>query len=159
MSNYYLEDKDAFRVTGIGTELTAHYTDFTEIQKQKTNFWDKVNQGGTINDLLSISTNKFLFVVNEAYDNKMMHYVGVETEKDLTNATRIIEFPAGKYVVVEGYAEESEALNDYLTNTTFGEILGQITDYAYVGGPNAVVQMGLRDGKYFGQMWIPVVAQ
>lgn len=159
MSNYYLEDKEAFTVASIGTELTADYTDFMEIQKQKTDFWKKVNQDGTVKDLLAKSENGFLFVVNEAVDNKMMHYVGVETDKEVANATRLIEFPAGKYVIVEGQAEEAEALNDYLTNTTFGEVLGEIADYAYVGGPNAAVQMELKDGKYIGQMWIPVVAQ
>lgn len=159
MSNYYLEDKEAFTVASIGTELTADYTDFMEIQKQKTDFWKKVNQDGTVKDLLAKSENGFLFVVNEAVDNKMMHYVGVETDKEVANATRLIEFPAGKYVIVEGQAEEAEALNDYLTNTTFGEVLGEIADYAYVGGSNAAVQMELKDGKYIGQMWIPVVAQ
>lgn len=38
MSNYYLEDKEAFTVAGIGVELTANYTDFAEIQKQNLNF-------------------------------------------------------------------------------------------------------------------------
>lgn len=159
MSNYYLEDKEAFTVAGIGVELTANYTDFAEIQKQKSEFWETVNQNGTVKDLLGKSDNGYLFVVNEAYDNKMMHYVGVETDQEVANATRLIEFPAGKYVIVESQAEEAEALNDYLTNTTFGEVLGQISDYAYVGGPNAAVQMALKDGKYVGQMWIPVVAQ
>lgn len=159
MTKYYLEDKEAFNVAGIGTELTADYTDFMEIQKQKSAFWADVHQNGTVKELLDESKNGFLFVVNEAVDNKMMHYVGVEKDKALDNITRLIEFPAGKYLIVEGEAEEAEALNDVLTGATFGEVLSQISDYAYVGGPNAAVQLEKKDGKYIGQMWVPVVAQ
>ncbi|MCG4308347.1 transcriptional regulator, partial [Enterococcus lactis] len=36
-------------------------------------------------------------------------------------------------------------------------VLREVEDYAYVGGPNAVVEMGVADGKYIGEIWIPVV--
>lgn len=41
-----------------------------------------------------------------------MHYVGVETNQEVPNVMRLIQFPASKYVIVEGQAEEAEALND-----------------------------------------------
>lgn len=69
------------------------------------------------------------------------------------------KFPAGKNGIVEGQSEEAEASNDYQTNTTFGEVLGQIADFTYVGGPNAAVQIPFKDSEYIGQMRIPVVAQ
>ncbi|HAV0105915.1 TPA: transcriptional regulator, partial [Enterococcus faecium] len=49
-----------------------------------------------------------------------------------------------------------ELRND-LTNTAFGHVLREVEDYAYVGGPNAVVEMGVTNGKYMGEIWIPVV--
>jgi hypothetical protein len=44
-----------------------------------------------------------------------------------------------------------------LTSIAFGQVLPAADNYAYVGGPNATVEMGQRDGFVYGEMWIPVV--
>lgn len=51
----------------------------------------------------------------------------------------------------------SEELNNKLTGLAFGQALPEAKNYAYVGAPNAVVEMGQRNGLVFGEMWIPVV--
>ena len=157
MANYTLEEKDSFTVLGFGTELTSDYTDYAGINKEKADFWQAVNQDGRLDKLKTVATNDYIFVVNEAVNNKMMHYAGVMTEETLPEATRLIEFPKGEYIVVKGEANTEEELSNKLTGIAFGQVLMEVTDVSYVGGPNAAVVMGQQDGLVYGEMWIPVV--
>lgn len=157
MTNYTLEEKDSFVVLGFGTELKRDYTDYMGIKKEKAAFWKKVNEDGTLDTLKSVAENDFIFIVNEAVNNKMMHYAGVMTKETLADATRVIQFPKGEYLAVKGEEETAEALHETLTGKAFGEALPEAQDVAYVGGPNTSIEMGQRDGKVFGEMWIPVV--
>ncbi|WP_152657569.1 GyrI-like domain-containing protein [Oceanobacillus sp. CFH 90083] len=157
MANYTLEEKDSFVVLGFGTELKSDYTDYMGINKEKADFWNKVNEDGTLDKLKTVAENDYIFIVNEAVNNKMMHYAGVMTKETLPDATRVIQFPKGEYVVVKGEAETAEALHETLTGMAFGEALIEAQEVEYVGGPNTSIEMGQRDGKVFGEMWIPVV--
>ncbi|WP_151733427.1 GyrI-like domain-containing protein [Paenibacillus tengchongensis] len=157
MANYTLEEKDAFTVLGIGTELESEYTDYSGINKEKEDFWSAVRQDGRLATLQAIAANDYIFTVNEAVNNKMMHYAGVLTEATIPEATRVIHFPKGSYLVVQGEGKTSQELSNTLTGIAFGQVLTGATDFAYVGGPNAAVEMGQRDGVFFGEMWIPVV--
>ncbi|MFD0715635.1 GyrI-like domain-containing protein [Paenibacillus sp. GCM10027626] len=157
MANYTLEEKDSFIVLGIGTELKSDYTDYAGINKEKADFWEAVKQDGTLDTLKAIASNDYIFAVNEAVNNKMMHYAGVMTEASLPEATRVIQFPKGKYLVVKGEGRTSDELSNKLAGIAFGQALAEVQDFAYVGGPNAAVEMGQRDGMVFGEMWIPVV--
>ncbi|MBJ9990854.1 MULTISPECIES: GyrI-like domain-containing protein [Paenibacillus] len=157
MAQYTLEEKDSFIVLGIGTELKSDYTDYAGINKEKAEFWSTVEEDGRLNTLKSIAANDFIFAVNEAVNNKMMYYAGVMTDASLPEATRMIQFPQGEYLVVKGEAPTSNDLSNQLAGVAFGQVLPEAKDYAYVGGPNATVEMGQRDGVVFGEMWIPVV--
>ncbi|GLC90054.1 transcriptional regulator [Lysinibacillus piscis] len=157
MSNYILEEKEGFTVLGIGVELKSDYTDFVGINKEKSDFWQAIQENGQLDTLKNLATNDYIFAVNEAVNNKMMHYAGVMTTATLPEATRIIQFPKGKYLVVKGEANTAEELSNQLTGIAFGQALAEVTDYAYVGGPNTTVEMGERNGLVFGEMWIPVV--
>lgn len=157
MANYTIEEKDSFNVLGFGTELKSDYTDYVGINKEKADFWHAVTQDGRLDALKALAANDYIFVVNEAVNNKMMHYAGVMTEQTLPEATRVIQFPKGEYVVVKGEAQTAEELSNTLTGMAFGQALPEAKDYAYVGGPNAAVVMGQRDGLVYGEMWIPVV--
>ncbi|MCG7336147.1 GyrI-like domain-containing protein [Sporosarcina sp. ACRSM] len=157
MADYTIEEKDGFTVLGFGTELKSDYTDFAGITKEKADFWQSASQDGTLDRLKAVATNDYIFAVNEAVNNKMMHYAGVMTEETLPDATRIIQFPKGEYVIVKGKAKTAEELSNKLTGIAFGQVLPEATNVAYVGGPNATVEMGQRDGLVFGEMWIPVV--
>lgn len=157
MANYTLEEKESFTVLGIGTELKSDYTDYTGINKEKLDFWRAVKQDGRLDTLKAIATNDYIFTVNEAVNNKMMHYVGVMTDGTLPEASRVIQFPKGEYLVVKGEAETADMLSNMLTGIAFGQVLPEAKSFAYVGGPNATVEMGQRNGLAFGEMWIPVV--
>ncbi len=87
----------------------------------------------------------------------MMHYAGVMTDETLPEATRVIEFPKGEYVVVKAEAITADELSQTLTGLAFGQVLPELKDVTYVGGPNATVEMGQQNGFVYGEMWIPVV--
>lgn len=157
MTNFTLEEKDSFTVLGFGTELKSHYTDYAGISKEKSDFWVAINQDGRLDTLKSVASNDYIFAVNEAVNNKMMHYAGVMSDKSLPESDRVIQFPKGEYLVVKGEGNTSEELSNMLTGIAFGQVLPEANDFAYVGGPNASVEMGQRDGLVFGEMWIPVV--
>lgn len=157
LENYSLEEKDRFTVLGLGTELQSDYTDFAGISKEKSDFWLAVKEDGRLDTLKAISTNDYIFAVNEAVNNKMMHYAGVMTEATVSEESRIIEFPKGEYLVVKGEGQTAEELSNKLSGIAFGQVLPEANNFAYVGGPNATVEMGQRNGYVFGEMWIPVV--
>ncbi len=157
MANYTLEEKDSFTVLGIGIELKSDYTDYAGINKEKAAFWQAVKQDGTLDTLKAIAENDYIFAVNEAVNNKMMHYAGVMSEASLPEATRVIQFPKGEYLVVKGEGKTADELNNTLAGIAFGQALPEAKDFAYVGGPNTSVVMGQRNGLVFGEMWIPVV--
>ncbi|MBO1514922.1 GyrI-like domain-containing protein [Metabacillus bambusae] len=158
MADYILEEKDSFTVLGLGTELKSDYTDFVGITKEKSDFWQAVKQDGRLDTLKTLAANDYIFAVNEAVNNKMMHYAGVMTEATLPEEeSRVIQFPKGEYLVVKGEARTADELSNKLTGIAFGQVLPEAKNFAYVGGPNATVEMGQQNGLVFGEMWIPVV--
>ncbi|MCF2944474.1 GyrI-like domain-containing protein [Paenibacillus tarimensis] len=157
MTSYTLEEKDGFTVIGIGTELKSDYTDYAGINKEKEKFWRAVEQDGTLDALKAVAANDYIFAVSEAVNQKMMYYAGVMTEASIPGEHRVIQFPKGPYLVVKGEGKTAEELSNKLTGIAFGQVLPAAENFAYVGGPNAAVEMGLRDGIVFGEMWIPVV--
>ncbi|MFS0559387.1 GyrI-like domain-containing protein [Terribacillus sp. 179-K 1B1 HS] len=157
MKNYILEEKDSFTVLGIGTELKSDYTDYAGINKEKLDFWEAVKEDGRLDTLKAIATNDYIFAVNEAVNDKMMYYAGVMTEASISEESRVIQFPKGEYLVVKGDGQTADELSNKLTGIAFGQVLPEAKNFAYVGGPNATVEMGQRNGVVFGEMWIPVV--
>ncbi|MGE8081572.1 GyrI-like domain-containing protein [Peribacillus loiseleuriae] len=157
MTNYTLEEKDSFTVLGIETELKSNFTDFAGISNEKAAFWRAVKQDGRLDTLKAVATNDYIFAVNEAVNNKLMHYAGVMTEASVPEASRVIQFPKGEYLVVKGEEKTADELSNKLAGIVFGQILPETKNFAYVGGPNTMVEMGQRTGLVFGEMWIPVV--
>ena len=159
MAKYDFEDKEAFTVVGVGVELKSDYKDQAGLDKEKEDFFSRVMADGTVEKLREIAKNDFLFVINDASENKMMHYVGVLSDEKLPGASDLIQFPAGKYIAVPGEADSAYELADQLTKKSFGDVLVKEEKYAYVGGPNTAVIMGEAEGTYVGEMWIPVIEQ
>jgi predicted transcriptional regulator YdeE len=157
MADYTIEEKDSFTVIGLGTELKSHYTDFAGLNKEKSDFWQAISQDGRLDTLKTKATNDYIFAVNEAVNNKMLHYAGVMTEASTPEESRAIQFPKGEYLVVKGEGKTAGELNNKLAGLAFGQILPEAKNFAYVGGPNTTVMMGQQNGLVFGEMWIPVV--
>jgi len=158
MADYTLEEKDSFTVIGLGTELKSHYTDFAGLNKEKADFWQAASQDGRLETLKSLAVNDYIFAVNEAVNNKMMHYAGVMAEASAApEEARVIQFPKGEYLIVKGEGKTADELNNMLAGIAFGQVLPEAKDFAYVGGPNTAVEMGRQNGLVFGEMWVPVV--
>jgi predicted transcriptional regulator YdeE len=157
MADYTLEEKASFTVLGFGTELKSYYTDFAGLNKEKLDFWQTINQDGRLETLKTIATNDYIFAVNEAVNNRMMHYAGVMTEASALEEARTIQFPKGEYLVVKGEGKTANELENKLAGLAFGQVLPEAKNFAYVGGPNTTVLMGERNGLVFGEIWIPVV--
>ncbi|GFZ30197.1 transcriptional regulator [Clostridium zeae] len=157
MVDYTLEEKDSFIVLGIGTELKSNYTDFVGLNKEKSDFWQSISEDGRLDALKAIATNDYIFAVNEAVNNKMMHYAGVMSDAAAPEEARVIQFPKGHYLVVKGEGKTADELNNKLAGIAFGEVLPVVNNFAYVGGPNATVEIGQENGLILGEMWIPVV--
>ncbi|MCR8848485.1 GyrI-like domain-containing protein [Rossellomorea sp. SC111] len=159
MAEYRLVEKDSFIVIGLGTDLNSDYRDFEGLNKEKADFWQTVSEDGRLDTLKSMATNDYIFAVNEAVNHKMMHYAGVMADETspVPEDARVIQFPKGEYVVVEGEGKTAEELNNQVTAIAFGQVLPEAEHVAYVGAPNATVEMGRRNGMVFGEMWIPVV--
>jgi len=157
MADYTLEEKASFTVLGFGTELKSYYTDFVGLNKEKSDFWQTISQDGRLDTLKALATNHYIFAVNEAVNNKMMHYAGVMTEASVPVEARVIQFPKGEYLIVKGEGKTADELENKLAGLAFGEVLPEARNFAYVGGPNTTVEMGQRNNLVFGEMWIPVV--
>lgn len=157
MPDYLIEEKDSFTVLGFGTELRSDYTDIAGLSKEKLDFWKAVSQDGRLDNLKALATNDYIFAVNEAVNNKMMHYAGVLSEASAPEEARAIPFPKGEYLVVKGQGKTADELNIALSRIAFGQVLPEATNFAYVGGPNATVETGQQNGLILGEIWIPVV--
>lgn len=157
MADYTLEEKDSFTILGFGTELKSSFTDFAGLSKEKSDFWQAISQDGRLDTLKTIATNDYIFAVNEAVNNRLLHYAGVMTEALALEEARVIQFPKGEYLIVSGEGKSSEELSNKLASIAFGQVLPAAKNFAYVGGPNTTVNMGQRSGLVYGQIWIPVV--
>ena len=98
------------------------------LNKEKADFWQAVNQDGRLDTLKAIATNDYIFAVNEAVNNKMMHYAGVMTEESVPEEARVIQFPKGEYLVVKGEGNTADELSNKLTGIAFGQVLPEATE-------------------------------
>ncbi|TLS48541.1 AraC family transcriptional regulator [Paenibacillus antri] len=157
MATYMLEEKDSFIVAGIGTELKSDYTDYAGMNKEKETFWQTVRQDGRLDALKVVAANDYIFAVNELVNRKRMYYAGVLAGASVAEEYRSITFPKGPCLVIKGEGKTAEEMSSTLTGIAFGQVLPEADSFAYVGGPNATVEMGRRDGLVYGETWIPVV--
>lgn len=154
MADYTIETKAAFTVLGIGTVLTGG---FPEMGQQKTAFWQKVNAAHALDQLAGL--NDYPFAVNEAINGEFHYYAGREVAADTAAGAnqRLIAFPAGKYLVITAAAPDQMGLYNMLEGAAFGEVLPQLADYAYVGGPNTSYLTGTDANGVHGKMLVPLV--
>lgn len=158
MSDYTLEHKSSFSLVGYGFVIQSDFQNPQAVIAEKAEFWQVLKEDGRFEKLKQAAKNIREWSVNEVYQGKPWNYFAVEAKKSVTDVTRIIEFPESEYIVVSGYGA-GESLFDQLTYKAFGEILPTITDYAYIGGPNATYREAQADGNFYGEFWVPVVAK
>ena len=159
MTDFQLENKDAFTVIGFGT--TVQYGEgndkFAHIARQKSKLWQDVAQNGQLKQLEKLASDDRMLAVNEAVNQEMWYYAGVISAAKAPATARAINFPASQYLVVAGHAATPGELFGQLEGKVFGQILPNAKDFAYVGGPNAGVRNSVDADGVTGEMWVPVV--
>ncbi|WP_047999711.1 GyrI-like domain-containing protein [Lactiplantibacillus herbarum] len=158
MANYEIITKPTFTVLGIGTVLTG---DYQTLPAQKQSFWQQTTTNDQYTQLVTQAQNSLKFAVNEAVNGEMRYYAGVQVANSAisTGQLRAIVFPDSDYLVVRGQAATDLELFAQLEGATFGEVLPQLTDQAYVGGPNTTVITSHTADQVQGEMWVPVTAK
>ncbi|CAM3592944.1 GyrI-like domain-containing protein [Paenibacillus lupini] len=156
MTEYTIEHKKSFTLTAYGFSIQSNFQDMTALQKEKSEFWGRLKADGRFAKLKDAAKDEREWSVNEVYQGKPWNYFAVEAGKLVNDATRMIEFPESEYIVVAGNGDK-ETLFDQLTYLAFGEVLSTITDYAYIGGPNATYRKDNSNGTFYGEFWVPVV--
>ncbi|WP_165964872.1 effector binding domain-containing protein [Periweissella cryptocerci] len=155
MTDYTIETKAAFAVTAYGKALSMDKNPF-ELASEKAGLWQEIGADGRWDSLKATADNELEYGVNEAIDGQFYYYAGVQSNVTAPENTRVINFPAGEYLVIKATGTENEVWQQ-LDMAAFGEILPQANDFAYVGGPNANVQLSVADGVISGEKLIPII--
>ncbi|WP_252898945.1 effector binding domain-containing protein [Secundilactobacillus odoratitofui] len=114
---------------------------------------------GRLKQLTDLAPESNLFAINEAYQDEMWYYAGVKSDAEAPAGARSIAFPDAQYLVVTGTAATPGELFGRLEGEAFGQVLPSNDEYAYVGGPNASVELGTDADGVHGELWIPVQAK
>ncbi|HAT54382.1 MAG TPA: hypothetical protein DCW31_03930, partial [Lactobacillus sp.] len=92
--------KSAFSVLSLETQV---HGDDNEMPVQKRAFWQSVNNDGSFDALDKSAVNSYIFGTNEFVNDSANYDIGRQVDADTKaeqNGQRIINFPAGDYLVV-----------------------------------------------------------
>lgn len=151
MSDYEIQTKKAFTILAFGTGFPD---DYSKIPAAKDAWWQTIEADGRWEQLKKLAANDLEFAISEAINGEMCYYSGVESEIELpeSESVRMVQFPAGEYLVIAGSADNEKDLFNQLEGATFGNVLPKAIDFAYVGGPNTSVKMGETDSNVNGEI-------
>lgn len=158
---FSIQHKTAFNLIGFGRTVQYGTGDdkFTQIVRQKAELWADAEADGRLKQLTDLAPDSKLFAINEAYQDEMWYYAGVQSDAEAPAGARSIAFPDAQYLVVVGTAATPGELFGRLEGEAFGQVLPNNDDYAYVGGPNAAVELSTDADGVHGELWIPVQAK
>lgn len=157
MSNFKIDEKEAFRLLGFKTKLEGSDKIHSEIfSKQKTEFFKGIIQDGKMILLKPISECNYGYGAVTTDGRNTFYYAGVKTTQPLINGTEEVLFPEGKYLVLAGKGGLSRLAFDKLENQAFKEILTEEYDYEYNGDPIAEILLNGNPTDSEVEVWIPV---
>lgn len=158
MSNYRVEEKDAFRFIGypilLGGEAIIH-TDSYSIRK--TEFFKSVIQSGKLTLLRPLSESKYGYGVIAAKDSGTFYYAGIRTTQPPIDGTEEVLFPQSHYLILSGQGGLSRLAFDKLEDQAFTEVLTENFPYEYHGGPIAEILLNGNPADAEVEVWIPVI--
>ncbi|WP_313129833.1 GyrI-like domain-containing protein [Anaerocolumna sp.] len=157
MSNFKIEEKEAFRLLGFKTKLEGSEKIHSEIfSKQKTEFFMGIIQSGKMALLKPISECNYGYGAVTTDGRNTFYYAGVKTTQPLINGTEDVSFPEGKYLVLAGKGGLSRLAFDKLEDQAFKEILTVEYGYEYNGNPIAEILLNGNPTDSEVEVWIPV---
>ncbi|EOR25389.1 hypothetical protein A500_09990 [Clostridium sartagoforme AAU1] len=157
MSNYKIEQKDAFRLVGFKTKMEGSQKIHSEqFSSQKTEFFKGMLQNGNMSLLRPLAESKYGYAAVATDGNSTFYYAGVKTSQPAISEAEEVLFPEGKYLVLEGEGGLSRLAFDKLENRAFKEILIRNYDYEYSGNPIAEILLNGNPADCKVEVWIPV---
>ncbi|WP_309122251.1 effector binding domain-containing protein [Paenibacillus sp.] len=158
MSNYRVEEKDAFRFIGyptlLGEEAVIHADRYSV---PKTEFFKSVLQSGKMDLLRPLSESKYGYGVVAVKDGGTFYYAGIVTSQSPCDGTEEVLFPRSHYLILCGRGGLSRLAFDKLEDQAFAEILTGNSPYEYNGGPIAEVLLNGNPADAEVEVWVPVV--
>ncbi|WP_068613098.1 GyrI-like domain-containing protein [Paenibacillus tuaregi] len=158
MSNYRVEEKDAFRFIGfpalLNEEAVIHADNYSA---PKTEFFISAIQSGKLALLHPLAESKYGYGVVAAKDNGTFYYAGVLTTQPLVDGTEEVLFPQSHYLILSGQGGLSRLAFDKLEDQAFAEVLTGDFPYEYSGGPIAEVLLNGNPADAEAEVWIPVI--
>lgn len=157
MSNFKIDEKEAFHLVGFKTRLEGSEKIHSEIfSKQKTEFFKGIIQSGKMVLLKPISECNYGYGAVTTDGRNTFYYAGVKTAQPLINGTEEVLFPEGKYLVLVGKGGLSRLAFDKLEDQAFKEILTKEYEYEYNGDPIAEILLNGNPADSEVEVWIPV---
>lgn len=157
MSNFKIEQKDAFRLVGFKTKLEgSHEIHSEQFSSQKTEFFKGILQNGNMALLRPLAESKYGYAAVATDGNSTFYYAGVKTSQSSISEAEEVLFPEGKYLVLEGNGGLSRLAFDKLEDQAFKEILTKNSDYEYSGNPIAEILLNGNPADCEVEVWVPV---
>ncbi len=157
MSNYRIEEKDAFRLVGFKTELEGSEKIHSALfSGQKTEFFKGILQSGKMALLRPISESGYGYGAVATDGSGAFYYAGVKTTQPVIQGTEEVLFPEGKYLVLAGKGGLSRLAFDKLEDQAFKEILTKEYEYEYSGSPIAEILLNGNPADAEVEVWISV---
>lgn len=157
MSNFNIEQKDAFRLVGFKTKLDGsnkiHSEQYTN---QKTEFFKSILQNGNMALLRPLAEINYGYAAVTTDGNDTFYYAGVKTSQPVIDGAEEILFREGKYLVLKGKGGLSRLAFDKLEAQAFNEILLNDFNYEYSGNPIAEILLNGNPTDCEVEVWIPV---
>jgi len=157
MSNFKLEQKEAFRIVGFKTRLEGsvniHSASFSS---QKTEFFKNIIQSGKMALLQPISESKYGYGAVASDGSGTYYFAGVNTSQPAVEGTEEVLFPESEYLVLSGQGGLSRLAFDKLEDQAFHEVLTEDSDYEYSGHPVAEILLNGNPTDAEVEVWVPV---
>ncbi|WP_438432941.1 effector binding domain-containing protein [Gorillibacterium sp. sgz500922] len=157
MTNYRIEQKQAFRSIGFKTVLAEgtaiHDPRYSSL---KTAFFRSVLENGQIAGLRPYADSPYGFAAVTEENGQIIYCAGVLASQPEPEQASEVRFPAGDYLVLSGKGGLSRLAFDKLEDQAFGTLLAGDFDYAYSGAPIAEVLLNGNPTDAEVEVWIPV---
>ncbi len=157
MSNFRIEEKNAFRLVGYKTQLSEIDKIYNpQYSEPKTEFFKGLLQNGQMASLRPLAESKYGYAAVTLEDNKTFYYAGVNTKQPLIDGTNEVLFPKGEYLVLTKSGGLSRLSFDQLEEQAFLEILTEDSEFEYCGTPIAEILLNGNPMDCEVEVWIPV---
>ena len=157
MNNYTIETKSAFRIIGFRTALSdgkvvlaPHYSG------PKTAFFKSVIDSGQMAALRPLAEGPYRYAAVTVENGSVHYYAGVQSSQPLPEQADEALFPEGEYLVLSGSGGLSRLAFDKLEDQAFGEVLTDMSEWQYAGGPVAEILLNGNPADAEVEVWVPV---